>query len=54
MSASGRVHRSPRPMQRAAPRAFVPAVRSIVTCYMVAILLFTGGVLVQAWRPFHA
>ena len=36
------------------PRAFVPAVRSIVTCYMVAVLLFTGGVLVQAWRPFHA
>jgi 1,4-dihydroxy-2-naphthoate octaprenyltransferase len=36
------------------PRAFVPAVRSIVTCYMVAVLLFTGGVLVQAWRTFHA
>jgi 1,4-dihydroxy-2-naphthoate octaprenyltransferase len=36
------------------PRAFVPAVRSIVTCYMVAVLLFTGSVLVQAWRPFHA
>ena len=36
------------------PRAFVPAVRSIVSCYMVAVLLFTGGVLVQAWRPFHA
>jgi 1,4-dihydroxy-2-naphthoate polyprenyltransferase len=36
------------------PRAFVPAVRSIVACYMVAVLLFTGSVLVQVWRPFHA
>ena len=27
------------------PRAFVPAVRSIVSCYMVAVLLFTCGVL---------
>jgi 1,4-dihydroxy-2-naphthoate polyprenyltransferase len=36
------------------PRAFVPAVRSIVACYLVAVLLFTGGVLSQAWRPFHA
>ncbi len=36
------------------PRKFVPAVRSIVGCYLVSVLLFTGGVLVQAWRPFHA
>jgi 1,4-dihydroxy-2-naphthoate octaprenyltransferase len=36
------------------PRAFVPAVRNIVTCYLVAVLLFTGGVLMQAWRPFPA
>jgi 1,4-dihydroxy-2-naphthoate octaprenyltransferase len=34
------------------PRAFVPAVRSIVACYLVAVLLFTGGVLAQAWRAF--
>lgn len=27
------------------PRAFVPAVRRIVTCYLVAVLLFTLGVL---------
>jgi 1,4-dihydroxy-2-naphthoate octaprenyltransferase len=27
------------------PREFIPAVRSIVACYMVAVLLFTGGVL---------
>jgi len=27
------------------PRAFIPAVRSIVSCYMVAVLLFTCGVL---------
>jgi 1,4-dihydroxy-2-naphthoate octaprenyltransferase len=27
------------------PRAFVPAVRRIVTCYLVAVLLFTAGVL---------
>jgi 1,4-dihydroxy-2-naphthoate octaprenyltransferase len=29
-----------------APRAFVPAVRSIVACYLVAVLLLTAGVLV--------
>jgi len=29
------------------PRAFVPAVRAIVRCYVVAVLLFIGGVLVQ-------
>jgi 1,4-dihydroxy-2-naphthoate polyprenyltransferase len=36
------------------PRSFVPAVRSIVACYLVAVLLFTGGVLAQAWRAFPA
>ena len=30
------------------PRAFVPAVRSIVGCYLVAVLLFTAGVLASA------
>ena len=35
------------------PRAFVPAVRSIVGCYLVAVLLFTAGVLVSALRPFQ-
>ena len=32
------------------PRAFVPAVRSIVGCYLVAVLLFTAGVLASALR----
>ena len=32
------------------PRAFVPAVRSIVSCYMVAVLLFTCGILWSAGR----
>lgn len=27
------------------PREFIPAVRSIVSCYMVAVLLFTAGIL---------
>ena len=36
------------------PRAFVPAVRSIVGCYLVAVVLFTAGVLVPAWLPPHA
>jgi 1,4-dihydroxy-2-naphthoate octaprenyltransferase len=31
------------------PRAFVPAVRRIVTCYLVAVLLFTAGVLVSSF-----
>ena len=31
------------------PREFIPAVRSIVSCYMVAVLLFTAGLL---W-PIH-
>ncbi len=36
------------------PRAFVPAVRSIVGCYLVAVVLFTAGVLcsgVASLRP---
>jgi hypothetical protein len=33
------------------PREFVPAVRSIVACYMVAVLLFTGGIVLHALRP---
>jgi 1,4-dihydroxy-2-naphthoate polyprenyltransferase len=36
-----------------APRAFVPAVRHIVGCYLVTVLLFSGGILAQAWRRFH-
>ena len=31
------------------PRQFVPAIRSIVGCYMVAVALFTAGVLFHAW-----
>jgi 1,4-dihydroxy-2-naphthoate polyprenyltransferase len=33
-----------------APRQFVPAMRSMVGCYLVAVGLFIGGVLMQAWR----
>ena len=33
------------------PREFVPAVRGIVACYMVAVLLFTGGIVLHALRP---
>jgi len=36
------------------PRAFVPAVRNIVACYLVAVLLLTAGILVHgafAARP---
>ena len=32
------------------PREFIPAIRSIVGCYAVAVLLFTLGVLADAWR----
>jgi 1,4-dihydroxy-2-naphthoate octaprenyltransferase len=32
------------------PRQFVPAIRSIVSCYMVAVSLFTAGIFVHAWR----
>jgi 1,4-dihydroxy-2-naphthoate octaprenyltransferase len=31
------------------PRAFVPAVRAIVQCYLVAVLGFTFGLLVHGW-----
>jgi 1,4-dihydroxy-2-naphthoate octaprenyltransferase len=34
------------------PRLFVPAIRSIVGCYLVAVTLFTGGILLQGWHPF--
>jgi 1,4-dihydroxy-2-naphthoate octaprenyltransferase len=34
------------------PRRFVHAVRSIVVCYLVAVLLFSGGLLAQNFRPF--
>ncbi|MEP7248089.1 MAG: prenyltransferase [Gammaproteobacteria bacterium] len=34
------------------PRLFVPAIRSIVGCYLVAVTLFTGGILFAAWKPF--
>jgi 1,4-dihydroxy-2-naphthoate octaprenyltransferase len=32
------------------PRQFVAAIRDIVACYLVAVGLFTGGVLLWAWR----
>jgi 1,4-dihydroxy-2-naphthoate polyprenyltransferase len=32
------------------PRLFVPAIRSIVSCYMVAVSLFTAGVFLHAWH----
>jgi 1,4-dihydroxy-2-naphthoate octaprenyltransferase len=32
------------------PRQFVPAIRSIVGCYLVAVSLFATGILMQAWR----
>ena len=41
--ASGRTAR----MTFETPRAFVPAVRQIVACYLVAVLLFTAGILVS-------
>ena len=36
----------------ATPRLFLPAIRSIVGCYVVAVMLFTGGILMQGWRLF--
>ena len=33
------------------PRLFVPAIRSIVACYAVAVTLFTAGLLLSAWWP---
>lgn len=32
------------------PRQFVAAIRSIVRCYVVAVALFTGGLLLAGWR----
>ncbi len=32
------------------PRRFAPAIRSIVTCYLVAVSLFAVGLLSQIWR----
>ncbi len=32
------------------PRLFVPAMRSMVRCYLVAVTLFIGGILLQVWR----
>ncbi len=34
------------------PRLFVPAIRAIVSCYLVAVTLFAGGILISAWGPF--
>jgi len=33
------------------PRLFVPAIRAVVRCYLIAVALFTLGILLQAWRP---
>ena len=32
------------------PRSFLPAVRSIVTCYAVGVTLFALGIALQGWR----
>jgi 1,4-dihydroxy-2-naphthoate octaprenyltransferase len=32
------------------PRLFVPAIRSIVSCYLVAVALFTAAIAFAAWR----
>jgi 1,4-dihydroxy-2-naphthoate polyprenyltransferase len=32
------------------PRLFVPAIRSIVSCYLVTVSLFTAGIVLHAWR----
>ncbi len=31
------------------PRQFVPAMRAIVGCYLLAVTLFSAGILLQAW-----
>jgi 1,4-dihydroxy-2-naphthoate octaprenyltransferase len=36
------------------PRQFVPAIRAIVSCYVVAVALFTAGVALDAWRGWPA
>jgi 1,4-dihydroxy-2-naphthoate polyprenyltransferase len=33
------------------PRLFVPAIRAVVRCYLIAVALFTSGILFEAWRP---
>jgi len=35
------------------PRTFAPAVRDIVACYLLAVLLFSAGILTQGWSPFR-
>jgi 1,4-dihydroxy-2-naphthoate polyprenyltransferase len=32
------------------PRLFVPAIRAVVRCYLIAVALFMSGILLQAWR----
>lgn len=32
------------------PRRFIPAVRSILACYVVGVSLFTAGILLNGWR----
>jgi len=34
-----------------APRAFVPAIRSIVSCYVLAVSLFTLAIALNPWQP---
>lgn len=34
------------------PREFVPAIRSIVACYMVAVTLFAAAIALHGWRPW--
>jgi len=46
---SGRIAR----LTYESPRAFVPAVRNIVACYLVAVLLLTAGIIVQAGWPLR-
>jgi 1,4-dihydroxy-2-naphthoate octaprenyltransferase len=35
-----------------APRRFVPAMRGMVGCYVVAVALFTVGIVLDSWRKF--
>ncbi len=34
-----------------APREFVPAIRAIVACYVLAVTLFTAAIALRAWHP---
>ena len=36
------------------PRLFVPAIRGIVACYLVAVALFTAAIAVSAWLSVTA